>query len=162
MWVRNFGTVKGIPGGNFLVMGRDRHSALSGAEAAQNVITGMHGVVAGFPGGIVGSGSKVGCANLRLPESGKHQPSLVSGPEEPRADSLVLEGVAAIYEIVLNGVDETSVKSAMRAGIRAATETGAIMYIGASNFEGKLGRSRFSLPRPVPGNRLTAWGKTVP
>ena len=30
-----FGTVKGIAGGNFLVMGRDRQSALSGAEAAR-------------------------------------------------------------------------------------------------------------------------------
>ena len=78
-----FGTVKGIAGGNFLVMGRDRRSALSGAEAARDVITGMPGVIASFAGGIVGSGSKVGCANYRFPIAGKHQPSLVSRPEEP-------------------------------------------------------------------------------
>jgi formylmethanofuran--tetrahydromethanopterin N-formyltransferase len=140
-----FGTVKGIAGGNFLVMGRDRHSALSGAEAARNVITGMPGVITSFAGGIVGSGSKVGCANYRFPMPASTSHRWCPGLKSRIADSLVPEGVAAIYEIVLNGVDETSVKDAMRAGIRAATETGAIMYIGASNFEGKLGQYRFSL-----------------
>jgi formylmethanofuran--tetrahydromethanopterin N-formyltransferase len=33
----------------------------------------------------------------------------------------------------------------MKAGIQAATETGRVMYIGASNFEGKLGQYRFFL-----------------
>jgi formylmethanofuran--tetrahydromethanopterin N-formyltransferase len=59
--------------------------------------------------------------------------------------SLVPEGVTSIYEIVLNGIDEPSIKNAMRTGIRAATETGTVMYIGASNFDGKLGQYRFSL-----------------
>jgi formylmethanofuran--tetrahydromethanopterin N-formyltransferase len=53
--------------------------------------------------------------------------------------------VASIYEIVLNGIDETAIKNAMRAGIRAATETGSVLYIGASNFDGKLGQYRFYL-----------------
>jgi formylmethanofuran--tetrahydromethanopterin N-formyltransferase len=50
-----------------------------------------------------------------------------------------------VYEIVLNGVDEASVKDAMRGGILAATETGTVMYIGASNFDGKLGQYRIHL-----------------
>jgi formylmethanofuran--tetrahydromethanopterin N-formyltransferase len=50
-----------------------------------------------------------------------------------------------VYEIVLNGVGEDPVKAAMKAGILAATETGTVMYIGASNFEGKLGQYRISL-----------------
>jgi formylmethanofuran--tetrahydromethanopterin N-formyltransferase len=59
--------------------------------------------------------------------------------------SLVPDGVASIYEIVLNGIDETAIKNAMGTGIRAAMETGRIMYIGASNFDGKLGQYRFYL-----------------
>jgi formylmethanofuran--tetrahydromethanopterin N-formyltransferase len=140
-----FGTVKGIAGGNFLVMGRDRRSALSGAEAARNVITGMPGVITSFAGGIVGSGSKVGCANYRFPMPASTSHRWCPGLKSRIPDSLVPDGVGVIYEIVLNGVDETSVKNAMRAGIRAATETGVVMYIGASNFDGKLGQFRFSL-----------------
>jgi formylmethanofuran--tetrahydromethanopterin N-formyltransferase len=61
------------------------------------------------------------------------------------SDSLVPDGVASVYEIVLNGVDEDSIKTAMRAGILAAAESGNVMYIGASNFNGKLGQYRIHL-----------------
>jgi formylmethanofuran--tetrahydromethanopterin N-formyltransferase len=53
--------------------------------------------------------------------------------------------VASIYEIVLNGIDELSIRDAMKYGIRAATETGTVMYIGASNFDGKLGQYQIHL-----------------
>jgi len=140
-----FGTVKGIAGGNFLVMGKDRESALAGAEAAMEKITGMHGVITSFPGGIVRSGSKVGCKNYRfpMPASTSHRwcPTL----KGRIGDSLVPDGVGSVYEIVTNGVDEAAVKAALRAGILAAAETGTVMYIGASNFDGKLGQYRISL-----------------
>ncbi len=140
-----FGTVKGIAGGNFLIMGRDRQSALAGAEAAIEKITGMSGVITSFAGGIVGSGSKVGCKNYRfpLPASTSHRwcPTL----KDRISDSLVPDGVGSVYEIVLNGVDECSIKKAMKTGIQAAAETGTVMQIGASNFDGKLGQYRFCL-----------------
>jgi len=60
-------------------------------------------------------------------------------------DSLVPDGVGSVYEIVLNGVDVAAVKAALRAGILAAIETGTVMYIGASNFDGKLGQYRIGL-----------------
>jgi formylmethanofuran--tetrahydromethanopterin N-formyltransferase len=60
-------------------------------------------------------------------------------------DSLVPEGVASIYEIVLNGIDLAAVSGAMKAGIIAAAKSGTVLYIGASNFEGKLGQYRISL-----------------
>jgi formylmethanofuran--tetrahydromethanopterin N-formyltransferase len=59
--------------------------------------------------------------------------------------SLVPEGVGSIYEIVVNGVDEERVKAAMKAGIEAATGTGRVLFIGASNFGGKLGPYRIRL-----------------
>jgi formylmethanofuran--tetrahydromethanopterin N-formyltransferase len=140
-----FGTVKGIAGGNFLVMGKDRQSALTGAEAAADTIAGMRGVMSSFPGGVVASGSKVGCKNYRFP-----MPASTNHPFCPTVkgiirDSHVPDGVNAVYEIVVNGIDERRVRGAMKAGIGAATETSKVMYIGASNFAGKLGPYRFYL-----------------
>ena len=140
-----FGTVRGIAGGNFLIMGKDRQSALTGAEAAMETITGMPGVITSFAGGIVGSGSKVGCKNYRFPMPASTSHRWCPALKDRIPDSLVPDGVASIYEIVLNGIDEPSIQNAMRSGILAATETGCIMYIGASNFEGKLGQYRLSL-----------------
>lgn len=140
-----FGTVKGIAGGNFLVMGKDQRSALSGAEAAAGAIAGLRGVITGFAGGIVASGSKVGCKNYHFPI-----PASTNHPYCPTlkgriSDSRVPDGVESLYEIVINGIDETSILSAMKTGIQAATETGSVMYIGATNFEGNLGQYRFYL-----------------
>ena len=140
-----FGTVKGIAGGNVLIMGRDRQSALSGAEAAMAAITGTRGVITSFAGGIVGSGSKVGCRNYRFPMPASTSHRWCPGLKDRIPDSLVPDGVASIYEIVMNGIDELSVRGAMRAGIQAAAGTGSVMYIGASNFDGKLGQYRLSL-----------------
>jgi formylmethanofuran--tetrahydromethanopterin N-formyltransferase len=140
-----FGTVKGIAGGNFLVMGKDRRSALSGAVAAAEAITGMSGVINCFAGGIVASGSKVGCKNYRFPMPASTNHVWCPSLKDRIRDSAVPDGVASVYEIVLNGIDEHSVRSAMKTGIRAATGTGAVMHIGASNFNGKLGQYRFYL-----------------
>jgi formylmethanofuran--tetrahydromethanopterin N-formyltransferase len=140
-----FGTVKGIAGGNFLVMGRDWRSALSGAVAAGEKITGMTGVITSFAGGIVASGSKVGSSNYHFPMPASTSHRWCPGLKDRIPDSLVPEGVTSIFEVVLNGIDEPSVRDAMRTGIRAAADTGTVMCIGASNFEGKLGQYRLSL-----------------
>jgi formylmethanofuran--tetrahydromethanopterin N-formyltransferase len=140
-----FGAVKGIAGGNFLVMGRNQPSALAGAEAAAGAIAGMERVITGFAGGIVASGSKVGCRNYRFPMPASTNHAFCPTLKERIPDSQVPDNVRSIYEIVINGVDEPSVRNAMRAGIRAATETGSVLYIGASNFEGKLGQYKIYL-----------------
>ena len=141
-----FGVVKGIAGGNILVMGEDPASALAGAEAAADAMAGLSGVITSFAGGIVGSGSKVGCRNYRfpMPASTNHAwcPSLKGVVD----DSQVPPGVGSVYEVVVNGIDEESVRAAMKAGILAAAGTGRVLAIGASNFEGKLGPHRFHLP----------------
>jgi formylmethanofuran--tetrahydromethanopterin N-formyltransferase len=140
-----FGTVKGIAGGNILVMGEDRQSALAGAEAGAAAIEGMPGVIMSFAGGIVGSGSKVGCKNYRFPMPASTNDALCPTLRGLVTDSQVPEGVTSIYEIVINGLDEELVKNAMKAGIDAATATGSVTDIGASNFGGRLGPYRFRL-----------------
>jgi formylmethanofuran--tetrahydromethanopterin N-formyltransferase len=140
-----FGAVPGIAGGNFLVMGRDWSSALAGATAAADAIAGVRGIITSFPGGIVASGSKVGCRNYRFPMPASTNHPLCPTLRGRIEDSLVPDGVGSIYEIVINGVDEDAVKGAMRKGIEAATGTGKILFIGASNFAGRLGPYRFFL-----------------
>jgi len=140
-----FGTIKGIAGGNFLVMGKNQLSALAAATAGASVLAGLPGVITSFPGGVVASGSKVGAKNYRfpMPASTNHRlcPALIGRIP----DSKVPHGVASVYEIVINGTDEQVVKGAMKKGIEAAAKTGRAMYIGASNFGGKLGQYRLSI-----------------
>jgi formylmethanofuran--tetrahydromethanopterin N-formyltransferase len=140
-----YGTVKGVAGGNFLVMGKDQRSALAGAEAAADAVAGLKGVISGFAGGVVASGSKVGCKNYQFPMPASTNHAYCPTLRGKIPDSKVPDGVKSVYEIVMNGVDEGSVRNAMKTGIEAATATGMTMYIGAANFEGKLGQYRFYL-----------------
>src|SRR6202041_780425 len=55
-----FGTIKGVGGGNFLIMAASQAQGLAAAEAAVTAIRKIPGVILPFPGGIVRSGSKIG------------------------------------------------------------------------------------------------------
>ena len=140
-----FGTVKGIAGGNFLVMAGDQPSALAAADAAAGAIAGMAGVITSFPGGVVAAGSKVGSVRYRFPMPASTNHRFCPTLKGRIGDSEVPDGTGAIYEIVINGMDEASVRSAMKAGIEAAAGTGEVRYIGASNFGGALGPYRLYL-----------------
>ncbi len=146
MWGRS-GSVplQGSRGGTSSSWGRTGHLPSPAAEAAADAIGGMSGVITSFPGGIVASGSKVGCRNYRFPMPASTNHPLCPSLKGRIKDSLVPDGVGSIYEIVINGVDEEAVKGAMKKGIEAATATGKVLFIGASNFEGKLGPYRFHL-----------------
>jgi formylmethanofuran--tetrahydromethanopterin N-formyltransferase len=60
-------------------------------------------------------------------------------------DSAIPEGVNAVYEIVINGLNEEAVKHAMHAGIKAAVKVPGVVKITAGNFGGKLGKYQFRL-----------------
>lgn len=140
----DFGIVKGVAGGNFFVMGENQMAALVGAQAAVDAIASVCGVITSFPGGIVASGSKVGSTKYKfMPASTneKYCPTL----REKVPDSKVPEGVRAIYEIVIDGVDEDAVKEAMAEGIQAATTVPGVVFISAGNFGGSLGPFKINL-----------------
>src|SRR5438128_7815054 len=61
-----FGTIKGVAGGNFLIVGATQTEALAAAEAAVAAVRTLPGVIMPFPGGIVRSGSKVGSRYKKL------------------------------------------------------------------------------------------------
>jgi formylmethanofuran--tetrahydromethanopterin N-formyltransferase len=139
-----FGIVKGVAGGNFFVMGENQMAALVGAEVAADAIAKVPGTITSFPGGIVASGSKVGSLKYKfMPASTneKYCPTL----REKVPDSKIPAGVKAVYEIVIDGLDEKSVAAAMAAGIKAAVHVPGVKFISAGNFGGTLGPYKIEL-----------------
>jgi formylmethanofuran--tetrahydromethanopterin N-formyltransferase len=130
-----FGTVKGVAGGNFLILAQSQVQGLAAAEAAVAAIRQLSGVILPFPGGIVRSGSKVGSRYKKLKASTNEAycPTL-----RGLVKTALPEGTNAVYEIVIDGVDLPSVEEATRVGVRAACIPGVIK-IAAGNYGGNLG-----------------------
>lgn len=130
-----FGTVKGIGGGNFLILGQDQSAALAAAEAAVRAIADVPNIILPFPGGVVRSGSKVGSRykQLKASTNDAYCPTLKSLVETALPDD-----VNAVYEIVFDGLDLASIEQATRVGIQAACRPG-IRRITAGNYGGNLG-----------------------
>jgi formylmethanofuran--tetrahydromethanopterin N-formyltransferase len=131
-----FGVQRAVAGGNFLILATDQTSALRAAEDAVRAIRAVPGVILPFPGGVVRSGSKVGSRYKALKASTNEEycPTLRGlGRSRLPAD------VHAVYEIVIDGLDQPAVEAAMRVGIRAACGPG-VVQISAGNYGGKLGQ----------------------
>ena len=139
------GVVPGIGGGNFLVMAKTARQCLNACEKAVQAMQAVQGMVTTFPGGIVGSGSKVGSRYSFLPASTNEVfcPTL-----KGQVDSMLSEEIGSVMEIVIDGLSEDAIRTAMRIGIEAACENGperGIYRIGAGNYGGKLGPHHFHL-----------------
>jgi len=137
-----FGTIKGVAGGNFLILGETQESALGAASAAIAAIKTVPGVIAPFPGGVVRSGSKVGSRYKKLKASTNdaYCPTL-----RALTASALPDGTSAVYEIVIDGLSFDSVQAAMRAGLRALVASKGLTLITAGNYGGKLGPYQFRL-----------------
>ena len=141
------GVTKAIGGGNFLVMGKTARHALTACEKAIEAIKNVTGVITAFPGGIVGSGSKVGS---------KYK-SLVASTNEvycPTLKGLVNtqlgDEVGSVLEIVIDGLNEEVITEAIRVGIRAVCSFGpkkGIYKVSAGNYGGHLGPYHFHLQK---------------
>ena len=64
--------------------------------------------------------------------------------------SALPDGVNAVYEIVIDGVDQQSVEEATRVGVRAACRPG-VRRISAGNYGGELGPVHLHLHRLLDG-----------
>ncbi len=136
-----FGTTKGIGGGNFLILGKSRAATLAAATRSVQAIRRLPGVLLPFPGGIVRSGSKVGSRYRKLKASTNEAycPTL-----KGLVPSALPDEVNAIYELVLDALDQATMKEAMKMGIVAACGED-IVQISAGNYGGKLGPFHFHL-----------------
>jgi formylmethanofuran--tetrahydromethanopterin N-formyltransferase len=137
--------VKGVGGGNLLLLARDTDSALTAATAAVDAMKRLPNVIMPFPGGVVRSGSKVGSKYATLGASTNHAfcPGL-----HGLVDSELSADTRCVLEIVIDGLSDAAVAAAMRAGLFAGIELGAargLLRISAGNYGGKLGPFHFHL-----------------
>ncbi len=142
------GVVKGVAGGNIIILSEDCKSALSAAERAVKAIRRYcRRVITPFPGGICRAGSKVGSITYpKLKASTNHLycPTL----KEKLRDTKLLENVNCVYEIVINGLTLEDVTQAMGIAIKAASISG-VVKITAGNYGGKLGPYKIYLKEAV-------------
>ena len=135
----SFGVLKGVAGGNILILAKDAEAGLEAAEKAVKAIRKYgKGVITPFPGGIVRSGSKVGSLKypkLRATTNHLYCPTLKNIVRETR-----LSGeINAVYEIVINGLRKEYVLKAMGLAIKTAASIPGVVNISAGNYGGKLG-----------------------
>ena len=138
--------VKGVGGGNLLLLARDLDAALAVAVAAVAAMKRLPNVIMPFPGGVVRSGSKVGSkyANLGASTNDAFCPSLFGLV----AKSELTAETRCVMEIVIDGLTEADVAAAMRVGMQAGIAIGApggLLRISAGNYGGKLGPFHFHL-----------------
>jgi formylmethanofuran--tetrahydromethanopterin N-formyltransferase len=143
-----FGMLKGVAGGNFLILARSADAALEAAEAGADAMASHPGIFLPFPGGVVRSGSKVGSRRIK---------SMIASTNDAYCPTLraitrtaLPEGVNSVLEIVINGVDSPAIASAIRVGIDAACRDG-VVQISAGNYGGKLGPHHFYLRKIMEG-----------
>jgi formylmethanofuran--tetrahydromethanopterin N-formyltransferase len=132
-----FGTIKGVAGGNIIVMGTEPTAALRAAELAVAAMRRSPEIILPFPGGIARSGSKVGSKykSLRASTNTAFAPTLrgVVETEMP-------EFARCAYEIVIDGLGLDAVEVATAAGLHTVLRhaTG-LAGVTAGNYGGKLG-----------------------
>jgi formylmethanofuran--tetrahydromethanopterin N-formyltransferase len=137
-----FGIQPAVGGGNILILGRDQSATLRAAGAAAAAMRGVTGAILPFPGGVVRSGSKPSSRYKFLHASTNDAfcPSLraVAPATQVGAE------MGSVLEIVIDGLDLAAVETAMRLGIHAAAEAGALR-ISAGNYGGGLGQYQIRL-----------------
>lgn len=137
----SFGVVRGVAGGNFLVLARDSGAALDAAERGVQAMRAVPGVIMPFPGGVVRSGSKVGSRSydMKATTNDAYCPTL-----RAMVDSALPEEANSALEIVVNGVAEEPVAESLRVGVTAACGPG-VVAVDAGNYGGELGDHHFHL-----------------
>ena len=126
----------GVAGGNFFIMADSQMASIVAAEAAVDAIHAVAGVITPFSGGMVASGSKTGSKYSFMSASTNEKECVTL---KDQVDTELPENVFGNMEIVIDGVDEESVKAAMKAGIEAACQVPGVIEIGAGNYGGNLG-----------------------
>jgi formylmethanofuran--tetrahydromethanopterin N-formyltransferase len=137
-----FGIQSAVGGGNLIIFAANKNVGLKASMAAAQAMQEVAGVFLPFPQGLVRSGSKIGARYKKLIASTNdaYCPTLRSIAKKTE----IPENVEAVYEIVADGLDEDAIKEAMRRGMFAAADKGAL-HITAGNYGGKLGKYHFHL-----------------
>ena len=133
---------RGVMGGNFWVMCRNKQALNMAGEKALAAIHNVEGVVTPFD--VCSAGSK---PETHFPKIGPTTNHLYCPSLKKRLgkESLVPEGVGYIAEIVYDGVSLNAVKKATKAGIEAVLNVDGVIKVSAGNYGGKLGEHKIHL-----------------
>jgi formylmethanofuran--tetrahydromethanopterin N-formyltransferase len=143
-------TKRAVGGGNLLIMGATPDNTLRATEAAVEAMRAVPDAIMPFPGGIVRSGSKVGSKYKGAVASTNH---LYCPTLKGAVDSAIGPEIAAVLEIVIDGLTSAAVAQAMRAGLKAIADLGperGALRVGAGNYGGKLGKHHYRLKELMP------------
>jgi formylmethanofuran--tetrahydromethanopterin N-formyltransferase len=133
---------EGIMGANFWYMCNEKKTVLEAGRIAVEAINEIEGVIAPF--GICSAASKVETNYPWIGPTTNH-PYCPSLKEKLADESKVPNNVNYIPEIVINGVDEESIKKAVKIAIESILDIDNIVKISAGNFNGTLGNYKFKL-----------------
>jgi len=140
---KDIGIAKGVAGGNFIILAASLEAALKAAESAVSAIGRVKGVITPFPGGVCASGSKVGSKRYSFMCATTNEcycPTIAHS-----VNATKVKGMAAVSEVVLDGIDEKAVRKAMKLGIEAAAAIPGVRRITAGNYGGELGEIHIRL-----------------
>lgn len=131
-----------VGGGNLLLLAGDMAACLRAARSAVRAMRRVAGVILPFPDGVVRSGSKVGSRykSLMASTNEAYCPTLRAISHRTQLG----DDVNCVLEIVVDGLDETCVRNALRAGMEAAAKPG-VRQISAGNYGGTLGQYKIAL-----------------
>jgi formylmethanofuran--tetrahydromethanopterin N-formyltransferase len=138
------GIKAGVAGGNIFILAENQAAGLLAAEVAVDAIENVPGTITPFPGGIVASGSKVGSNKYKFLGASTNEKMCVTLKDEVE-DTQIPADVNGVYEIVIDGVDEESIKAATKAAVEAAVKIPGVLKISAGNFGGDLGAYKIAL-----------------
>ena len=135
------GVERGVGGGNIILQSRTQADGLAAVRRGTEAIWRETGVITPFPGGVARSGSKVGSRykGLVASTSDPYCPTL-----RGRVQSRLHPQANCAYEIVVDGISEQAVSSAMTAALHSASGPDTLA-ITAGNYGGKLGKFQFHL-----------------
>jgi len=116
---------------------------MTSGRAAVQAIEKVEGAYTPFPGGLVGSGSKPSSRykGLFASTNERYCPTI----RAKISDTEVPDGSEFALEIVVNGLTEESVGTAMAAAIREICNYDDVLKVTAGNFDGKLGKYQIYL-----------------
>jgi len=139
---KEMGYSTGIMGANFWYMCNTKEAVLEAGRKIVDAILEVPGVCCPF--GICSAASKPETNFPQIGPSSNH-PYCPSLKERLGDESKVPDGVKYIPEIVIDAVDEESMRNAIKAAIDSILDVDGIVNISAGNFGGKLGEDTFYL-----------------
>jgi formylmethanofuran--tetrahydromethanopterin N-formyltransferase len=144
---RYLGYSRGVMGGNFWVMCKNKKALEHAGMKALAAIHNVPGAVTPFD--VCSAGSK---PETRFPKIGPttNHPYCPSLKKRLGKESRVPDGVGYVAEIVIDGVSLEVVKQATRAGIEAVLDVDGVVKVSAGNYGGKLGEHKISLRELFP------------